>query len=830
MRRAGATPEPMGAGGVRPGLFVVQQHGARRLHYDLRLEWRGTLLSWAVPKEPSLDPDEKRLAVHVEDHPVEYADFEGVIPEGNYGAGEVILWDRGRWIPREDPDVGLASGKLLFDLEGFKLRGRFTLVRTARAGAGSNEWLLIKKADAYATRDPIPHADVSVLSGRRLAEIQGGAPRLAKLARAIERSGARAGRVDAARVRPMLAERAAAPFSAPGWLFEVKYDGYRMLASAGASGAALYTRSGRTAAQRFPEIAQALAGLPVAHAVLDGEIVAEGPDGRPSFQRLQQRAQLTRADEIARLSVEIPVAFYVFDLLGFGDLDLRELPLLRRKELLAELLPPLGPLRAVPHFEARGEEVYEKVQALGLEGIVGKRADSPYRSGRTPVWKKVRSLATADLAIVGFTAPAGSRSGFGALHLAHAEAGGFVYTGRVGSGFSERDLVALRADLDALRRDTPPCRDAPPPTRADRWVEPRLVCEVRYTEVTHEGLLRQPVFLRLREDKAPEECVLERTAWGDADAEPEPAAPSREPAAAAPRQVPFTNLDKVFWPGEGITKGDLIAYYREISPWLLPYLADRPLVMTRFPDGIAGKSFFQKDAPAWAPAWVRTERMWSEETSRELRYFVCEDVESLLYVINLGTIPLHVWSSRLSRLQHPDWCILDLDPKGAPFAHVIEVARGIRALCDELELPTFVKTSGSTGLHVLVPLGAQLPHAQSRLFAELLAQTVVTRLPAISTVARSLRKRDGKVYVDALQNGHGKLLVAPFSARPVKGASVSMPLRWREVNARLAPANFQLRNAAARMRRLRGDPLAPVLREAPDLLGALQRLSERLPR
>ncbi|HEX5067022.1 MAG TPA: DNA ligase D [Myxococcota bacterium] len=840
MRRAGATPEPMGAGGARPGLFVVQQHAARRLHYDLRLEWRGALLSWAVPKEPSLDPDVKNLAVHVEDHPVEYADFEGVIPDGNYGAGEVILWDRGRWIPREDPDVGLESGKLLFDLEGFKLRGRFTLVRTARRGASSNEWLLIKKADAHATRDPIAHADASVLSGRSLEELKGGVARLGKLALAVERSGARAGRVDAARVRPMLAERAAAPFSAPGWLFEVKYDGYRMLASAGASGGALYTRSGRSAAERFPEVAQALAALPVAHAVLDGEIVAEGADGRPSFQRLQQRAQLTRADEIARLAIEIPVRFHVFDLLGFGDFDLRDLPLTRRKELLAELLPPLGPLRSVPHFETRGEEVYAQVQALGLEGIVGKRADSPYRSGRTPVWKKVRSLATADLAVVGFTAPAGARSGFGALHLARAEAGGLVYTGRVGSGFSERDLVALRADLDALGRDTPPCRNAPPSTRADRWVEPKLVCEVRYTEVTGDGLLRQPVFLRMRDDKAPEECVLEEPAFGDADAEPDPesraspaaAAPVEVPAAApaAERVVPFTNREKVFWPDEGYTKGDLLDYYRDISRWLLPYLADRPLVMTRFPDGIHGKSFFQKDAPAWAPPWVRTERMWSEDSERELRYFVCEDVESLLYVINLGTIPLHIWSSRLANLQHPDWCILDLDPKGAPFAHVVEVARGVHALCEELELPTYVKTSGSTGIHVLVPLGAQLTHEQSRQLAELLAQAVVSRLPQISTVARSLRKRDGKVYVDALQNGHGKLLVAPFSARPVAAASVSMPLRWREVNADLDPASFQLKNAAARMRKLRGDPLAPVLREAPDLLGALRRLSERLPR
>ncbi|HVN38857.1 MAG TPA: DNA ligase D [Myxococcota bacterium] len=829
MRHAGATPEPFGAGGVRPGLFVVQQHAARRMHYDLRLEWRGALLSWAVPKGPSLDPSEKRMAVQVEDHPVEYADFEGVIPEGNYGAGEVILWDRGRWIPREDPDAGLASGKLLFDLEGFKLRGRFTLVRTARGGAQGREWLLIKKEDAHASRDPTPHGDMSVLSGRTLAELRDGAPRLSELAREIERSGARAGRVDAAALRPMLAERAAAAFSAPGWLFEVKYDGYRMIASAGA-GAALYTRSGRAAAARFPEVVQALAALPVPHAVLDGELVAFDAEGRPSFQRLQQRAQLARPEEIARAQVEIAVGFQVFDLLGFGERDLRDLPLARRKEFLSRLVPPVGVLLAAPHFEERGEEVYAQVQALGLEGIVAKRADSPYRSGRTPLWKKVRSLATADLVVVGFTVPAGSRTGFGALHLARAEAGGLVYTGRVGSGFSDHDLLTLRADLDALTCDTPACRGAPPATRADRWVEPRLVCEVRYTEVTGDGLLRQPVFLRLRDDKTPDECRLEEAEpRAEAEAEPETAPAAQVAAPASRKEVPFTNREKVFWPDDGLTKGDLLDYYRDIAPWLLAYLADRPLVMTRFPDGIAGKSFFQKDAPAWAPPWVRTERMWSEEGERELRYFVCEDVESLLYVINLGTIPLHVWSSRISKLQHPDWCILDLDPKGAPFAHVVEVARALHALCEELALPSFVKTSGSTGLHVLVPLGAQLTHAQSRALAELLAQAVVARVPEIATVARSLRRRDGKVYVDALQNGHGKLLVAPFSARPVPGARVSMPLRWRDVTARLDPAQFHLRNAPARMRRLGGDPLAPVLRESPDLLVALERLARQMP-
>jgi bifunctional non-homologous end joining protein LigD len=831
MRRPGATPEPFGGGVARPGLFVVQQHAARRLHYDLRLEWRGALLSWAVPKGPSQDPAEKRLAVQVEDHPVEYADFEGVIPEGNYGAGAVIVWDHGRWIPREDPEAGLAAGKLLFDLEGFKLRGRFTLVRTGGRRAQGREWLLIKKSDAWATSDPIAHAEVSVLSGRSLPELRDGVPRLRRLAREIARSGAPRGRVEAARLRPMLAERADAPFSAPGWIFELKYDGYRMLAAAGTSGAALYTRNGIDATPRFPEVARALAALPVEYAVLDGEIVAQGPDGRPSFERLQQRALLTRPAEIARAAIESPVLYQVFDLLGFGDVDLRDLPLARRKAFLARLLPPLGALRLAPHFEQRGEAVYAEIQALGLEGMLAKRADAPYRSGRSSAWKKIRSLETADLVIVGFTAPAGSRSGFGALHLAAASPDGLVYAGRVGSGFSAQALTRLRADLDALRRDTPPCRNAPQ-GRSHHWVEPRLCCEVRYTERTRAGLLRQPVFLRLRDDKAPEECALEapRAARREEPVEAAAVAAPQATDAAAPRELHFTNREKLFWPDDGITKGDLLDYYRAISPWLLPYLKDRPLVMTRYPDGIAGKSFFQKDAPSWTPGWLRTERMWSEETAREIRNFVCDDVESLLYVINLGTIPLHVGSARIADLQHPDWCVLDLDPKRAPFAHVVRVARAIHELCEEIGLPCHPKTSGQSGLHVLMPLGGQLTHEQCRSLAELMARVVVARLPEIATVARALRRREGRVYVDALQNGHGRLLVAPFSVRPVPGARVSMPLRWREVNGSLDLARHHLRNAPARMRRLREDPLSPVLRESPDLLGALARLAERLPR
>jgi bifunctional non-homologous end joining protein LigD len=350
------------------------------------------------------------------------------------------------------------------------------------------------------------------------------------------------------------------------------------------------------------------------------------------------------------------------------------------------------------------------------------------------------------------------------------------------------------------------------------------VCEVEYAEITAEGLLRQPVFVGLRDDKSPRDCL--RPDRGD----DELAAPGDAPPASDPseRVVPFTNLDKVFWPEDGTSKGDLVDYYRAISPWLLPYLQDRPLVMTRYPDGITGKSFYQKDAPEWAPDWVRREQVWSEHAEREIRYFVCDDLESLLYVVNLGTIPLHVWSSRVSDLPHPDWCILDLDPKGAPFAHVVKVARAIRDLCEELALPSFPKTSGSSGLHVLIPLGAALTYEQSRTLAELMARLVVERLPELATIARRIQSREGKVYVDYLQNRHGQLLVAPFGVRPLPRAPVSMPLRWREVNARLANDRFTLHNAPMRMRRLREDPGAGVLGASADLPRALALVTERL--
>jgi bifunctional non-homologous end joining protein LigD len=796
----------------------------------------GVLRSWAVPKGPSYDTAEKRLAVHVEDHPLEYGDFEGIIPAGNYGAGAVIVWDRGEWVPLEDPLEGLRKGKLLFELRGYKLRGVWTLVKLKKS---EQDWLLIKERDAWATKDPEELPPESVLSGLTVAELGEGSDRGAAIRRELVRLGAPRKPVEAKAVRLMLADTAERPFSRKAWIFEPKLDGYRVLAARGGAEPRLLTRNGNDCASGFPEVTRAIAALPFDRLVLDGEVVALDETGRPSFQRLQGRARLHRPIDIRHAAVNTPVTYYAFDLLGFEDFDLRPLPLTARKAVLRRVLPPAGPLRYLEHVEEAGEALYQEAERLGLEGIVAKKAESAYRGGRAPAWLKVRSRRSGDFVVVGFTAPKGSRGGFGALHLAEFVDGALVYAGRAGSGFSDRQLAEVRRTLDAARRPAAPCGGPLPAGKDTTWVEPALVCEVEYSEWTDEGLLRQPVFLRFREDKRPEECVRRGAGKGTGErtGETAPSRPRRGPPleeSGAPRdattELPFelTNLGKVFWPDDGYTKGDLLAYYRAIAPWLLPHLRHRPLVMTRYPDGIAGKSFFQKDAPGFRPTWIRTERMWSEDTQREIDYFVCDDAASLLYVINLGSIPLHLWASRVPTLERPDWCVLDLDPKGAPFAHVVEVARAAKRLCDRIRLPLLVKSSGSSGLHLLVPLGRQCTHEQSRSLGELLARCLAGQLPEIATIVRQVSRRDGRVYVDYLQNGSGKLIVAPFSVRPLPGAPVSAPLTWREVTPTLDIRRHTIKTLPERMRRLGRDPLAEVLELSPDLGGALERLMGEL--
>jgi bifunctional non-homologous end joining protein LigD len=763
---------------------VVRQTGARP-GYALHLETDGVLRSWAVPKGPSPDPADRRFAVEMEAG----------------GAAEGEAWDFGGCTPVQDFSDGIREGKLLFELRGYKMRGAWTLVRTR-----GKEWLLIKEtSDAHVRRG-------GSLSDAPVLPTPAGA---AAVRDALQTLKPPRQRVRAAEMQPMLAEVQPKPFTDPAWLFELKYDGFRALAGREDGRAVIHYRRGADATRVHPDLAAALRALPAEQFVLDGEIVVLDDSGRPSFQRLQKRALLTAPRDLERAAQELPATLFCFDLLGFEELDLRTLPLAERKRLLRLLLPDLGPLRYVDHVEGRGEEMFRGVRELGLEGVMAKRADSPYRSGRSRDWIKIRSDRTADFAVVGFSAAEGSRTGFGSLHLAYAEGGGFVYAGRAGSGFKETELRALREELERDRVSKPPCSGPLPKGQGHSWVTPRRVVEVRYKEITEEGLLRAPVFLRFRDDKPPSDCVR-------------PGAPAAEPAHAPARELAPSNLEKVFWPEEGYTKGDLLEYYRAVSPWLLPWLRDRPVVLTRFPDGIAGKSFFQKDAPDYIPGWIRTARMRTDE-GRDIDHFVCDDVETLLYVANLAAIPLHIYAGRAGAADRADWSVIDLDPKGAPFAWVARLAGALHELCEEIGLPSFCKTSGQAGLHVLLPLGSRCTHDQARDLAVVLANVVEREHPDISTLVRApIQARKGRVYLDCFQNGYGKTIAAPFSARPVPGATVSMPLRWSEVDEKLDPRAFTLKSAPARMRKLKRDPLAKVLELDPDVSDALDRLRKRL--
>jgi bifunctional non-homologous end joining protein LigD len=637
----------------------------------------------------------------------------------------------------------------------------------------------------------------------------------------LARLGAPRPAIDPAALRAMKPETRERPFNHPGWVFELKYDGFRMVAAGGEGEARLFYKSGHDATRVFPELAAAVAALPFRGAILDGEAVVLDDQGRPDFQRLQRRGLRVRPADVQHAAAASPATLFVFDLLGFEDFDLRPLPLSARKAILRRVVAPGGDwLRLSEEIPERGEDLYVAVAGLGLEGIVAKRSDSPYRSGYSADWLKVRVDRSSDFAVIGFEPPT---SGLRRLHLAVVgEDGKLVYAGTVGTGFNREDEREIRTRLEPHRRATPPL-PVPLSTAAVRgaaWVEPEVVVEVRYKEWTDGGHLRHPVFLRLRDDKTAGECVLPGEEREDAEA---PA-----PPAVAKKPVVFTNLNKVFWPDEGITKGDLIDYYRVVAPWMLPFLRDRPLVLDRYPDGITGKSFFQKNAPEKASGRLRTLAMRSEGSEREIEYLLCDDVEGLLYLVNLGAIPFHIGASRVGALDRPDWCSLDLDPKTAPFADVVRIALAIRELCGEIGMPCFIKTSGGSGLHVLLPLAGLLEHEPARQLAELLAGVIVARLPAIATTARAIAARRGRVYVDARQNGRGKLLAAPYCARPRPGATVSTPLDWSEVGGRLDVRAFTVESVPERLRKRKSDPLLPVLTERPDLEQVFARLGALL--
>ena len=814
-RTAGSTPEPFAgrmaraaAAGPRRS-FVVQQHQATRLHWDFRLEVDGVLRSWAVPKGPSSNPEDKRFAALVEDHPLDYADFEGSIPEGNYGAGHVIVWDCGTYIELAPFEEGFEEGKLLFELRGHKLRGRWTLVRMkgsrgAASGQGAGkEWLLIKERDQWA--GAAAPDDDSVYSGLTLEDMSDPGRLSKRLARRLSRVDPRPPKSGALQIQPMLA-RPGEAFDREGWIFEIKYDGYRLLIEKSEGEVTLRSRTGRDLTGSFPEIARSAVRLPYAQFVIDGEAVVLDKRGVPSFSLMQQRGRAASPD--ADPATDFPAVHYAFDLPQALECDLRDVPLVERKALLRAMLPSAGPIRYSDHIDRFGANAYRSMREIGLEGVVGKRADSPYRSGRSHDWIKVRGARTGDFVIAGWAPNKSNPRDVGALALAEFRDDRLTFCGRLGSGLSGAVRETLMRRLQALGKG-----DALAEDPDIRWVRPVLVCEAAYKEYTHDGRLRQPSFHRLRDDKPPRECI------GSYD-DPVP-----ERAQPLPRrEVIVTNPDKVFFPEKGLTKDDLVRYYERVAQWMLPYLQNRPLVLTRFPDGIHGKSFYQRDAPDFVPDWVKRTSLWTQTEDRDISYFMVDDAPALKYLANMGAIPVHVWHSRIDSLERPDWCVLDLDPKEAPFEDVIEVAREIRNLLEEIELPGYLKTSGASGLHILLPMARHLTHDQSRSFAELLARVIVARRPEICTVVRAVRERSSKVYIDYMQNRHGQLIAAPFSARAEAAASVSMPVKWSELNGRLKNANYHIENALRRLRRV-GDPMRDLLTDEPDLERALARLA-----
>jgi bifunctional non-homologous end joining protein LigD len=818
------TPEPFGAGVTAPGSrFVIQKHGARRLHYDLRLEMDGVLKSWAVPKGPSMRAEEKRLAVHVEDHPIDYADFEGVIPPDNYGAGAVIVWDRGRYrlVKPGDPLEQLDRGKLELEFFGHKVRGVWTLVRMSKK---EKDWLLLKKADSFAgTEELTERYPRSVLSGLTLEEMADVPTKISELHEHLRKIKAPK-QTFSARSQPlMLATQQEQPFSGPEWIFEIKYDGVRVLAERKGDSVELYGRNGTEITNRYPEIKEALKRLAVERFVIDGEIVALDERGQPSFQKLQARMHLSNPRDIQQAMSAAPVEGIFFDCLAIEGHDLRSLGLLERKEILKRFLPPLGRARYSDHVEIAGKDFFEAASERRLEGILAKKANSRYTGGRSRDWVKIKCQQRQEFVIGGYTDPQGERGYFGALHLGLYQDNKLIYVSKVGTGFDTRSLKLIWEKMQPLARAKSPFEKKSPTGRGNHWLEPALVCEVRYSGWTDDGGIRQPTFLGLRPDKKPEECRKE---------EPEPLKVPELPLAAPAENVPdkqvkFTNLKKIFWPDEGYTKEDLIQYYRTIAPLLLPYLKNRPLVLTRYPDGIAGKSFFQKDAPEFVPSWIRREKIYSKDTDRDIGYIIVDDLETLLYVINMGTIPLHLWSSRVDSLERPDWLVLDLDPKGAPFSHVVEVACAVHEILTELRLESFIKTSGASGLHILVPLGARYTHEQAKNFARLLAILGAESVPDISTIARPIAARRGKVYIDFGQNGYGVTIAAPFAVRPLRKATVSCPLLWQEVNARLDPSLFTIETVPPRFQKMK-DPMASILRKGMDLASALKQVEKMI--
>ncbi len=785
------------------GRFMVHMHDATRLHWDLRLELDGVFKSWAVPKGPSLDPAEKRLAVFVEDHPYDYGEFEGVIPEGNYGAGTTMIWDEGTYASpgaatRAEVErafhTGLDKGTLKVILKGTKLEGQFALVRL-KDGDGKN-WLFIKDRDAFSTPRDILELDRSARTGRSLAEIRQqeiGRPRGDRLGldlSQVDLSGAPPAPLPEA-IHPMLAELTDQPFSRPGWLFEIKWDGFRAVAEVHRDQVRLYSRNQADFLEAFPPVVEDLKKIGF-EAAFDGEIVAVDAEGKSQIRLLRN----------FRTTGKGTLVYYIFDLLHLEGHDLTGLPLQRRRDLLRQVLPKLPHLRLSEAIPEQGEALYAQAVQAGLEGVIGKDANSTYQIGaRSRSWLKVKARAKQEFVIGGYTAPRGQPIAFGALLVGVYDGPQLVFAARVGTGFDDAERSRIKGLLAPLVQDTCPFTAPPEVDTAATWVAPQVVCQVNFIEWTEDNFLREPVFQSILPDRNPR-LVVRRERIVEV---PAPARrrfrPSEDAGTALEvggRKVTVTHLDKVYWPKDGYTKGEMIAYYRDVAPLMLPYLKDRPLSLHRFPGGIAESSFYQKDVEQ-APPWATVVPIESESKGEAIRFLVCQDEAALVYVANLGSIEIHPWNSRVANLENPDYLVIDLDPDRQTFNEVMQVAGTTHKVLQAIGAEGLVKTSGATGLHVYVPLGAKYDYEQARTFGRLVGHIVHARHPKNTTLERVPAARKGKMYIDVYQNRRGQTLAAPYSIRPRDGAPVSTPLRWDELRTGLSPAEFTIKSLRARL-------------------------------
>ena len=910
------TAEPAGdqrhSGGDR--VFVVQKHAATHLHYDLRLEVDGVLKSWAVPKGPSLNPGDKRLAMQVEDHPFEYRNFEGSIPKGEYGGGEMIIWDQGTYAPEGSLGVKdqLAKGDFKFQLNGERLRGSFVLVKLKKPG-NKNEWLLIKHRDAFVDTkwDVEQHAE-SVVSGRTLEDIAAGRPatreRIAidpsQLPGAFESSMPKM----PSGVRATLAELGDKPFSSPNWVYEIKWDGVRAVAQIENGKTTLWARSGRDVTAEYPEFKDMAARFRIRDAIIDGEIVTLDAEGRSNFHTLQHRLGVQNPSR--QLMQSVPLDYFAFDVMYADGYDLRRAPLVERKNFLQQILSGNERIHFSEHIAEQGEAMYEAARSKGLEGIVAKLANSTYVGMRTSSWVKLKIVSELDAVVAGYTEGRGSRKFFGALVLGLYEGKELKFIGSVGTGFDESKQEKIFDQLERLRAKTSPFSKIPGLRENVEWVEPELVARVKYANWTNDNHLRAPVFLSLLTDRAAKDCTMEdakpeSTAALESKAEkenpsakktkqkqpakvksaPQPeveeppeeesasaeATPLNKPKvvkAAAPhaknsaktvsissgrepdvelelrsgikettdvesdgQRLHFSNLNKIYFPEPGVKKRELLAYYYRMARYILPFLKDRPMVLRRYPDGVDGKAFFQKEAPSYLPDWIQTATVDSDERGGEMQYILCNSRATLLYLTNLGCIDHNPWSSRAESQSNPDYVFFDLDPTDdTPFSDVMHIAREIYAMLKSIKMRCYMKTSGASGFHIFIPLEPKYTYEQTRTFAEVVGRLVASENPKLTTFERTVSKRPkGRILIDALQNASGKPLACAYSVRAFPKATVSTPLSPEELTTNISAEQFTLRNFADRIAKV-GDLWSDFWQNRQTLDRALTLLAKKFPK